>query len=102
VRYTINTQNDTVTITCTFGDLIHMAAQGASLWATPTPQGKANQVYMGTYPNFTYDFCLVRLEDFDESEGYDITAGWEDLDEGEDNPTEYTITVPRSHRPEEV
>lgn len=105
MHYTINTDTDTVTITCTFEDLTMMASLGQALYATPTPQGDANQVYLASRPQYQYDFLLASEQDFDEAEGLDITAGWQEMDDAElaeHAGDTYTITVPRRRQPDEA
>ena len=104
MHYTINA-DDTVTITCTFDDLTTMASLGQALYATPTPDGEANQVYQASRPQYTHDFLLASEQDFDEAEGYDITAGWQEMDDAalaEHAGDTYTITVPRRRPSDEV
>jgi hypothetical protein len=99
--YTIDATANTVKVTCTFEDLVRMA-NGAILYATPTPDGLANQVYLASQPQWKYDFCLATLQGFNESEGYDITAGWEGLDDLTAHEDVYTLTVPRARQDREA
>lgn len=80
MRVTIN--DETCTITCTCGELIRMESLGMGIYATPTPQGDANQLYISARPNFKYDFLIATLEDFLAEEGID-TLGWQDMDQEE-------------------
>ena len=96
MHYTIN--EGTVTITCTFEDLTTMEALGQALYATPTPDGEANQVYLASRPQWRDDFVLATDQDFDDAEGLEITAGWQEMDDAalaEHAADTYTITVPR-------
>ncbi len=100
MHYTL-TDTDAV-VTCTGNDLITMDALDLAIYATPTPQGEASQLYLGSRPNFQDDFLLTDLEDFLVEMGLD-TLGWQDLSQEEVEALEaeigeVTVTVPRTPR----
>ena len=104
MHYTL-TDTDAV-VTCTGSDLLKMDALDLAIYATPTPQGEASQLYLGSRPNFQYDFLLADLEDFLQEMGLD-TLGWQDLSQEEVEALEaeigeVTITVPRTKREHEL
>jgi hypothetical protein len=96
--YTIH--ETTVDITCTFAELVKMDSLDHGIYATPTPDGLANQLYLSHQPHRRDDFLLATVEDFCEEEGWS-SLGWEGMTdeelataEAETDPI--TITVPRA------
>ena len=95
---------DTVTLVVTFDELIAMEACAMAIYATPTPDGEANQAYMSSQRFFMHDFVLATVEDFDDAVGYAITGGWQELAEAELNAQKnetFTCTVPRRRASDE-
>ena len=96
MQHTFNEHD--VEITCTFLELVDMDSLAYAIYTTPTPQGEANQVYIGTKPHFRYDFLLANVEDFCQAAGWD-SLGWEDMTEDEiehQADDVIMITVPRT------
>lgn len=96
--YTIDTNANTVTLTCTVGEIANMEAGLYAVFATPTPDGLANQLYLGARPQFTYDFLLANAGDFLEAEGWE-TIDWDEMsdeEQEEQGKETITITVPRT------
>jgi hypothetical protein len=96
--YHIN--DTTVDITCTFSELCFMQNLDQRVYATPTPEGLANQCYISSQPHFMYDFLLATVEDFCAAEGW-TDLGWQEMSEENmdavaDETT--TITVPRTQQ----
>ena len=92
----IDTDTNTVTMTVTIGELLTMDGLGLKVWATPTPQGLANQIYISARPNFREDFVLATVHDFMDQEG------WGMLDDEEDDEARaetIMVTVPRARQP---
>lgn len=87
---------DTVTITCTIGDLWLMGIHQYAIWAIPTPQGEAAQCYLGSQKRFRDDFVLADLGDVLDA------MGWTDLGDEDGDVDEITITVPRTRRARSV
>ena len=81
-----------------------MDSLGWAVYATPTPQGVAAEVYIGAQPRFRDDFILARIEDFCEALGID-SLGWEEMSEGDlahQRADEVTVTVQRTRQEEET
>ena len=96
----IDTEKDEVTITCTVGEVANMEAGLYQVYATPTPQGLANQVYLSARAHFKYDFLLANADDFLEVEGWE-TVHWDEItdeEQEEQGKETITITLPRSGR----
>lgn len=88
----------TVELTVTFRELVDMESCGWSIYATPTPAGLANQVYIASQPRFRDDFLLATTQDFDDEAGYDIVGGWQEMEQDEIDAQaeeQYTCSVPR-------
>lgn len=82
-----------------------MESLDLAIYATPTPDGDANQLYMSQRPQFTYDFLIADSADFLEEMGID-TLGWQEMTDAEQEALEEhtppcTITVPRHKRDRE-
>lgn len=102
--YTIDHDTNTVTLTCTIEEIAMMEAGLYAAYATPTPAGVANQVYLSNRANFKYDFLLANADDFLEEEGID-TIDWNDMtleEQDEVGRNTITIAVPATRSPERV
>jgi hypothetical protein len=66
-------------LACTFEELVSIASGALALYATPTPDGRVQQVYLAARPQGAADVALATLVDFEDFEGQ-ITAGWETMD----------------------
>ena len=93
MRYTIDQAADTVTLTCTVGELYQMQGLDHGVYTTPSTDGKAMQCYLASRPRFRYDFALATVQDFCEAVGWDSLADYEENDPS--LADEVTITVPR-------
>lgn len=97
MRYSMDMDN--VTITCTLREIAGLEA-GDRVWATPTQDGDAAQIYLSSQPRFRYDFVLAMAEDFLAAEGWTST-GWEEMDASDQETTgddETTITLPSTRQ----
>ena len=96
MQYTIDAAAETVTITCTVGDLYQMESLEQRIYATPSTDGKAMQCYVASSPRFRYDFAVATATDFIEA------VGWTELSDFDpDDPSladEITLTVPRERQ----
>jgi hypothetical protein len=100
MHYAIN--DTTITLTCTFSELCKMERCEERIYATPTPDGLATQLYISHGAWYRRDVLIATIEDFCEDEGWD-PRGWAEMSEAEQEAAEaqcppITITVPRRGR----
>ena len=100
MQYHIDFELDAVAITLTVGELYQMDGLEQGVYATPSTDGKAMQLYIASRPQYRYDFCIADVADFCEAQGWDSLADYE-----EDDPSladEITITRPREKHSDEA
>lgn len=100
MEYTVDTATNIITLTCTADEIANMEAGLYAVFATPTPDGLANQLYLGARPHFKHDFLLANAGDFLEAEGWE-TIGWDEMSDEEQDAAEQehlTITLSRMRR----
>jgi len=92
-------EQTTITITCTFGELVIMDSNGQAIYAIPTMGGGIAACYMADRPAWQQDFLLATVENFAEEEGW-TSLGWEEMSEDDiaaaaDDRTSITLTIQR-------
>jgi hypothetical protein len=96
MHYTLG--DETITITCTFAELVRMDSLDLALWATPNAEGRAQELYVAARPRWRHDFGVAEVDDFCQAAGWS-SLGWEEMTEEElaaQGPETITITVPRT------
>lgn len=86
-----------MSLTITTEELARMECLGLLVWATPSPDGVAQQAYIASRPSYRDDFVLAAAEDFLDAKGID-SLGWEEMSEEEQEDCSddlITITAPR-------
>ena len=88
----------TMTITCSFNELVLTESNGLSVYGTPDLEDYIVSAYMSARAHFLYDRIVATWEDFCEAEGWD-TLGWQEFSQeelGTCGDDETTITLPRN------
>jgi hypothetical protein len=85
----------------TIEELARMENLGLVVWATPSPDGIAQQAYVASRPQWRDDFLLATPADFLAAQGYD-SLGWDEMTEEARAQCAHdmiTITVQRTRAP---
>ena len=88
---------EVASLTITTEELARMECLGLLVWATPSPDGVAQQAYIASRPKWRDDFVLAGPGDFLGALGID-SLGWEEMNDEEQEECAgelITITVPR-------
>ena len=96
--FTFRSISAKVELTVIIEELARMEALGLVVWATPDPEGLAQEAYIAAHPQWRDDFLLATAGDFLAELGRDM-LGWDEMsDEERDACREERVALTVSRR----